>query len=1071
MSESVWTIASVAHTDASYTVLQSLFGGTLNEFLNLNYVDDFGNVTGGTLFSTVFYHFNIGLLSIAFLLYAYIVVVGVINTAKDGKMLGKDWSANWVFLRVVLGTVAVIPFKSGYCIAQYLIYAMVLSGISFANYVWQNVVVDVVQNNISPVISPEVSNNINGYFSTYMLSNLVTNMVEAPNLFVNTEDSSASVCSEVYKTVEEEGEDPRLVLSDYKCNIDFTQPVNTQFVQELDGEITLAKSASGDQPFADYGEYLAQGLTSWSRVYRDDYEQYKLDTSDWHGFFTVPQMQDQPTQDNVNQIWNDYNINHYASQSDVDVGGLKDGGSQDYLFVNLVADPDALIHYSPTAMNDSSQAIILFLQDPINNTLPVCDINNLGGSPVDSLCYSAATEGWWNADQMYMYLDDTLAANLSQLYNRFNIFAKAAEGVLDKTTIPVTYTSIDINYTENINNIDDLVASGKPITQLYLSKGDDRELPSQKVTVPLDSVGADGTYNSYYSKQLTDASFSTSTADLRELFHEIIKASGQTTYKKLIVTNTVRDDEGNITKIETKKSDVDLDESVDSLLVDGMQFQYAQYLNIIYSLTYSAWQSYAFAATRTGYDPSNGCDVLTNDDKPACVEANKLVNQVIVPVIQLFNFFVTNNVSFAGNKGQPDPDAITDPAQTLLDELFAQIGTSTDEALPGTLLAQIYNIGMPVTDSEGNEIDSFATQNFSMVQQIQSVGLSLIEGSINSMMGVFGNAKGELDKIRRDALIQSSATMAATLGLSAAAAIGSANVLGTGTNTYALYTATQNALYAGLMYRTTMQLASFSLSMMWLPLVIFVLSTMFTIGVSFSLVIPLIPFMLFWAGKTAWLLLVIEAMVAAPFVALGMVYPEGHQVFGKSQPAIDIVLGLVLRPVFMILGMIFGIGLTYVVIEYSAVGFHAIIDAMLSLMPVPDGSDSATYARGVLACLTIFLYATFLTLAFGKCFSLIYVIPDKVLSWIGNNRQEQAGASDVQEMKQSSAQTAQGGAQAGGQSASQGIEAHKQHTQSAASGEKEIMQGASSAGYSGGQVGREEYNKSEAKKSGGGAGN
>lgn len=64
---------------------------------------------------------------------------------------------------------------------------------------------------------------------------------------------------------------------------------------------------------------------------------------------------------------------------------------------------------------------------------------------------------------------------------------------------------------------------------------------------------------------------------------------------------------------------------------------------------------------------------------------------------------------------------------------------------------------------------------------------------------------------------------------------------------------------------------------------IFVLITLFGIGVLFALIIPLTPFILFWAGKIAWLLLVIEALIAAPIVALGIVYPQGHEVLAKQK--------------------------------------------------------------------------------------------------------------------------------------------------------------------------------------------
>lgn len=178
---------------------------------------------------------------------------------------------------------------------------------------------------------------------------------------------------------------------------------------------------------------------------------------------------------------------------------------------------------------------------------------------------------------------------------------------------------------------------------------------------------------------------------------------------------------------------------------------------------------------------------------------------------------------------------------------------------------------------------------------------------------------------------------------------------------------------------------------------------LFGIGVLFALVIPMTPFILFWAGKMAWLLLVIEALVAAPIVALGIVYPEGHEVFGKAESGVQIMLSLVLRPVLMIVGIITAMVLTYVIISASAKGFHVVATQLSSM----HGASNDSYVTGSFNLLLVLMYATFLSMAFYKCFSLIYILPDKILMWIGGGQNERAGAEEMQEIKSTTSQQAQ----------------------------------------------------------------
>lgn len=96
---------------------------------------------------------------------------------------------------------------------------------------------------------------------------------------------------------------------------------------------------------------------------------------------------------------------------------------------------------------------------------------------------------------------------------------------------------------------------------------------------------------------------------------------------------------------------------------------------------------------------------------------------------------------------------------------------------------------------------------------------------------------------------------------------------------------------------------------------------MVTTGFLTAYYVPIIPYMVFTFGTIAWLMAVIEAMVAAPIVALGVSSPEGDQAFGKGEQAIMLLMNVFLRPSMMIIGYIAGIMMSYVGVWILMTGF------------------------------------------------------------------------------------------------------------------------------------------------------
>ena len=201
-----------------------------------------------------------------------------------------------------------------------------------------------------------------------------------------------------------------------------------------------------------------------------------------------------------------------------------------------------------------------------------------------------------------------------------------------------------------------------------------------------------------------------------------------------------------------------------------------------------------------------------------------------------------------------------------------------------------------------------------------------------------------------------------------------------------------------------------------LPVVLAWLSIMVMIGFFTAYYIPVLPYMIFTFGSIAWLIVVIEAMVAAPIVALGVTHPEGHEAFGKGEQAIMILMNVFLRPSMMIIGYISGIALSYVGVWILNAGFDTAIgfmqgseefgtkdprreaglssDAQYILnklwpnnpLQTQVGVISGGYEgwSGIFAYFfSILIYTMMYLIIVQRAFTLISYLPDRVLRWIG----------------------------------------------------------------------------------------
>lgn len=168
-----------------------------------------------------------------------------------------------------------------------------------------------------------------------------------------------------------------------------------------------------------------------------------------------------------------------------------------------------------------------------------------------------------------------------------------------------------------------------------------------------------------------------------------------------------------------------------------------------------------------------------------------------------------------------------------------------------------------------------------------------------------------------------------------------------------------------------------TLGVLFAPLLAVFLGALFAFGALLAVYTPLIPYIIFTMGAITWFILVIEAMIAAPLIAIGILSPSGHhEVLGKAEGALMYIFSLFLRPTLMIFGLIAAMLLSVVVVTMINAAFSGV---MAQIYSNPGGVEILLFLGA---------YVSLVLTALNKCFALIHIVPDRVLRWIGGHAEE-----------------------------------------------------------------------------------
>lgn len=144
-------------------------------------------------------------------------------------------------------------------------------------------------------------------------------------------------------------------------------------------------------------------------------------------------------------------------------------------------------------------------------------------------------------------------------------------------------------------------------------------------------------------------------------------------------------------------------------------------------------------------------------------------------------------------------------------------------------------------------------------------------------------------------------------------------------------------------------------------------------GLSLSYYIPMLPYILWLGAVFGWVVLIVEAVIAAPIWAVTHLAPDGDGVVGRGGQGYMLVLSLTLRPALMV----FGFAAAAAVMKPMGLFLNETFMATFFASTSPGFTGFLRILAGSV------IYATLMMMIINRVFSLIHQIPDGILRWIG----------------------------------------------------------------------------------------
>ncbi|WP_042815712.1 DotA/TraY family protein [Xanthomonas citri] len=159
------------------------------------------------------------------------------------------------------------------------------------------------------------------------------------------------------------------------------------------------------------------------------------------------------------------------------------------------------------------------------------------------------------------------------------------------------------------------------------------------------------------------------------------------------------------------------------------------------------------------------------------------------------------------------------------------------------------------------------------------------------------------------------------------------------------------------------------------PIIMMIIIAALLLGLGLSTYLPMVPFVVWFGAAVNWLVVVGEGVIAAPSWAITHLGGEGDGLGHKTAHGYIFLLEMMVRPVLMVLGFFLG--------GVGVIAGGTLLNEGFDIALANAQFDSLTGIGSILAYCTIY-FSMCLNLV-HSCFNLIFLVPDKVINWVGGH--------------------------------------------------------------------------------------
>jgi defect-in-organelle-trafficking protein DotA len=928
-------------SDYSMVFLANLFG----------IVDGVLSGTGSQIMGSMFGVFNSAVLAIGGMIIMYTLMVSTMNTAHEGQMLGQKWSSIWIPVRSTVGLALLIPKSSGYCLMQIFVMWIVVQGVGAADKVWNaalsylnrgGVIIQAQQSSPAAALTngnagmAEVANGaLNILAGQVCMLGLQTQLQNQRQIYLNRKADNSGPC--VSSNTD----------NDMKtfCNTsvpDFMASVNAVTVQSNN---PTASSFSVKMPNFDSSSpyYFLNGICgtiNWNRInslttVTNAGPKNSDAVNAWFSGLVGLSQGQGTTSQNTN----------VAGSSAAVAGATPTVGSTTNLGgVNLT--PDEL----STAQMSRAIAIQQMYVD-LTSVAQVIISNSPAMAPPGSNSSSGSTSVYIpNMAKQQFGVPYTQNSNICTNYNQGCSIWGPTSGGSGATLF---------NGTEFLNALNDYTGIMMPTLNLLTQMNDATNAANNRAFISQASAQGWIMAGAYFFNLVKIQGSATMNAEMADSNTGLEKSTFEASnissctgdWKQLC--KWFKDDMGPLKAVQT--------------LIDGASIP-------------------AASAGSTSVSPNNPPTPLSKPSMTSNPDRNAITSQAASTV-----FGFVNNSVMVQLPGQPGLKPLTF-ANTINFSVDTSLYTLKQQSFAcGEVQILFFTIclGQMLGNLFYNVIFLFIYNTLMQIfgQIIHQVVMAFLMIPLSGMADIFQQGVKVLSEPGVNPIVA-----LANMGVQYINFSGNLWIM-------LLNMAITSALIP------VFGIFIFALISLAMPLLLAWVGVMTTIGFTTAYYIPILPYMIFTFGALSWLITVIEAMVAAPLVALGVTHPEGHDAFGKGEHAVMILLNVFLRPSMMIIGYIGAIALSYVGVWILNAGYDTAISFIqqqntntnaFGTSSAASGTGGYSDWAGIYAFFfSILTYTTMYLILVQKSFTLISLLPDKVLRWIGGT-QESTGQEAAQ---------------------------------------------------------------------------